>query len=148
MPKLLGERVYERREELRYQQNDVAKMCNISRDKLSRIERNITKKPIPQELLESLAEVLQCSPDYLTGDSDNPQENSEGYEMPFIINHRAVKAIKLYELAEKDYQFVNDLIFMQEHFSAEEIDIVKRLVSFLRNNHKDTAAFIVEKDPE
>ena len=136
MPILLGKRVSECREQLRYKQNDLAKMCGITRDQLSRIERNVTKKPISQNLLESLAEVLQCSPDYLTGDSDNPKENSNGYDTPFIINHRAVKAVKLYELAEKDFQFVNDLIFMQEHFSSEEIDIVKRLVSFLRNNHK------------
>lgn len=148
---LSGKRVVERRNELRYKQQDLAKLCGISRNKLYRIEHDILKNPIPQTELEALADVLQCNPDYLTEDSDTPQTDAKGYVNPFSINRRATKASELYELAKRDFRFVDDLIYMQKYFSYEEINMIKHMISFLRKNHEHYAAIAAsqtKKDPE
>jgi transcriptional regulator with XRE-family HTH domain len=62
----LGARVRQRREELRWSQQDLADRTGIQQTVISRIERGATLNPHKDVLLR-LARALHCSIDWLVG---------------------------------------------------------------------------------
>lgn len=67
---MLGERIKERRIELGLTQKDLAKNLNISFQTISKYEKDINQ-PDPEKL-KTLSKCLDCSIDYLVGNTDLP----------------------------------------------------------------------------
>lgn len=135
---IIGERIIERRIHLHYTQKYLAEICNISRDRLYRLERNKLKTSVSNVLCEQLANSLQCTMDYLTGLSEHPTTHHDGKIDPFSIDPRILNSNVLFsKLMEKDPQLAKDIAFMYNHFSAEELLLVKHLLAVLRKNHEE-----------
>jgi transcriptional regulator with XRE-family HTH domain len=62
----IGERIKERREMLNISQTDLAARVGISKQTLYKYENNIVTN-IPSNIIELLAEQMECSPAYIMG---------------------------------------------------------------------------------
>lgn len=65
----LGEKIKNRRQELKLSLEDVATALGVNRSTVLRYETDAIKK-MPIDIIEPLAKVLQCSPEYLMGWED------------------------------------------------------------------------------
>ncbi len=102
---MLGNRIRERREHKSLLQKDVANYIGISQQAVARWEKGETEPD--SETLVKLAELFECSVDYLVGRTDDPRPpdpdikdaplafygNTEGLNIEELekIIHRAVK---------------------------------------------------------
>lgn len=95
MLKEMGQRIYERRKELKYTQEQLAEMMDVSIQMISNLERG--NKAIRIDNLVKLSEILDVSTDYiLSGKRSSPEEGA------FIEKLRA--------LDEKDFRMVTMII--------------------------------------
>lgn len=78
-----GKRMTERRKQLGVSPDKVAEALGVSRSTVYRYESGEIEK-LPLDALEPLAEVLQTSPAYLAGWTDNPLpwKNDDGGDQP------------------------------------------------------------------
>lgn len=77
-----GERLKERRIDKGLTQGDLAKQLNVAYQTISKYERDVNK-PDPA-MLSKLADILDCSTDFLTFRNDNPDSkllSNEEYSM-------------------------------------------------------------------
>lgn len=106
----IGNRIKERRKELKLTQNDIYEQCGIASGALSQIE-NGTRTPSIL-IFYKLSQTLQCNADWLiTGKSTNQKMNDNETEMLSYFNllpeREQIKWIARLEDAAKPY--MNDM---------------------------------------
>ena len=69
----IKERIKIQREKLGLSYTDIAEFVGVNRTTIMRYEKGATEK-MPISLIQPLSEILQCSPMYLMGWTDNPNE--------------------------------------------------------------------------
>ncbi len=69
-----GDRLKERREKRGFTQDQLGKLLNVSDATINRYERNLREPDY--ETLKSLANLFNCTTDYLLGLTDNPTPES------------------------------------------------------------------------
>lgn len=82
------EKIRARREELKLTIEDVAKALGVNKSTVSRYESEQIKK-MSIDMIEPLADVLKCTPEYLMGWEDNtsdiiPIKTYSGYQLPIF----------------------------------------------------------------
>ena len=107
---MLGLRIKQLREELKLNQEELAKKLNISPSTIAMYETN--RRQPNYDILENLSNIFNCSLDYLLGKSNirNPEE----------------------------IKFANAGGIDIEGLSEEEINEIQRQVEFMRWKKKDT----------
>lgn len=76
---IIGKRVKELREQYGYSQKYLADNCHCTRQRINQIETS-DKTGIDEGALNELSILLQCSPDYLKGTVDKPDQICTGYD--------------------------------------------------------------------
>ena len=90
--KQIGQRIYERRRELRYTQEQLAEKMDVSIQMVSNLERG--NKAIRIDNLVALCEILDVSTDYILTGRRSPEADGE------LLG-------KINRLGEKDYQMLS-----------------------------------------
>ena len=81
---MLGKRIYELRTSFGWNQVQIAKMLNISKQTVSNWENENIQPSI--EMLMRLSVLFHVSTDYLLGLDDTPTINVEGLPLPFVAH--------------------------------------------------------------
>jgi transcriptional regulator with XRE-family HTH domain len=74
----IGERLKSKREQLGIGQTDLAKRVGVTKQTLYKYENGIVTN-IPSDVIERLAEELNCSPSYIMGWEESSKHRIEAY---------------------------------------------------------------------
>ena len=131
LPMRIGERIKQRRLELGYTADALAKMLNKNRDTIYRYENGDIEN-MPIDVLEPLAKALNTTPAYLMGWTDSQQsiepKPTEGYyddseAAEFAEYLRTRPGARMLFSAAKD-------------MSKEEMEETVKYIEFLKSKHK------------
>lgn len=131
LPMRIGERIKQRRLELGYTADALAKMLNKNRATIYRYENGDIEN-MPIDVLEPLAKALNTTPAYLMGWTDPQQsiepKNTEGYyndpeAAEFAEYLRTRPGARMLFSAAKD-------------MSKEEMEETVKYIEFLKSKHK------------
>ena len=98
-PNSIGERIRQKRDDMRLSSTRLAEAAGISRSYLHEIENNPNVMP-SAEVLFNIAEVLETSVAVLLGKRRNPAQRDEGIEIPASLAEYA----KIARLSEEEVQ--------------------------------------------
>lgn len=100
--KSIGERIRDRRKELHLTQNDIKSACGISSGALSEIENgNRTPSVV---IFHALANVLECSMDWLATGESSKTENASSSASGDILNDVESDLLKGFRQLDQDDQ--------------------------------------------
>ena len=130
-PMRIGERIKQRRLELGYTADALAKLLNKNRATIYRYENGDIEN-MPIDVLEPLAKALNTTPAYLMGWTDSQQsiepKDTEGY----YTDHEAA------EFAEylRTRPGARMLFSAAKDMSKEEMEETVKYIEFLKSKHK------------
>ena len=100
--KSIGERIRDRRKELHLTQNDIKSACGISSGALSEIENgNRTPSVV---IFHALANVLECSMDWLATGESSKTENASSSASGDVLNDVESELLKGFRQLDQDDQ--------------------------------------------
>lgn len=100
--KSIGERIRDRRKELHLTQNDIKSACGISSGALSEIENgNRTPSVV---IFHALANVLECSMDWLATGESSKTENASSSASGDVLNDVEEELLKGFRQLDQDDQ--------------------------------------------
>lgn len=100
--KSIGERIRDRRKELHLTQNDIKSACGISSGALSEIENgNRTPSVV---IFHALANVLECSMDWLATGESPKTENASSSASGDVLNDMESELLKGFRQLDQDDQ--------------------------------------------
>lgn len=100
--KSIGERIRDRRKELHLTQNDIKSACGISSGALSEIENgNRTPSVV---IFHALANVLECSMDWLATGESSKTENASSSASGDVLNDVEKELLKGFRQLDQDDQ--------------------------------------------
>ena len=100
--KSIGERIRDRRKELHLTQNDIKSACGISSGALSEIENgNRTPSVV---IFHALANVLECSMDWLATGESSKTENASSSASGDVLNDVEGELLKGFRQLDQDDQ--------------------------------------------
>ena len=100
--KSIGERIRDRRKELHLTQNDIKSACGISSGALSEIENgNRTPSVV---IFHALANVLECSMDWLATGESSKTENASSSASGDVLNDVESELMKGFRQLDQDDQ--------------------------------------------
>ena len=101
--KSIGERIRDRRKELHLTQNDIKSACGISSGALSEIESgNRTPSVV---IFHALANVLECSMDWLATGESSKTENASSSASGDVLNDVESELLKGFRQLDQDDQY-------------------------------------------
>ncbi len=98
-----GKRLKELREKWELSQEYIANFCGTSRQQICRLEKDEEHRT-SKELLNSLSDVLRCTPDYLQGYVDNPDEIRTCYIDKITTNNGDKQPVRQERIIRKMFQ--------------------------------------------
>jgi transcriptional regulator with XRE-family HTH domain len=113
----IGDRIKNLREYKKITQDDLAKHINSTKQTIHKYENNIITN-IPSDKIEIIASVLDTSPAYLMGWTDNPNKLSCEYDITKTPLYTALQKLEIKE---------NEL-------TPDEINNIIKYVEFMRHN--------------
>lgn len=130
-PMRIGERIKQRRLELGYTADALAKLLNKNRATIYRYENGDIEN-MPIDVLEPLAKALNTTPAYLMGWTDSQQsiepKNTEGY-------YTAPEAAEFAEYL-RTRPGARMLFSAAKDMSKEEMEETVKYIEFLKSKHK------------
>lgn len=123
---MIGKRLKELREEKELNQEEFAKVLNISRSSIGMYESG--KREPSDELKKQMADFFNCSVDYLIGNSDIKREPSQ------ILGFDKAKIIEALEIVRKGK--TNTIEIETDDLTDEDIEEIKEFVRFRKERRK------------
>lgn len=123
---MIGKRLKELREEKELNQEEFAKILNISRSSIGMYESG--KREPSDELKKQMADFFNCSVDYLIGNSDIKREPSQ------ILGFDKAKIIEALEIVRKGK--TNTIEIETDDLTDEDIEEIKEFVRFRKERRK------------
>lgn len=106
----IGDRIKNRREEKGIRQIDLATKINVSKQTLHKYENNIITN-IPSDKIESIAEILNCSPAYLMGWENHLTQSNANLVVDLLSDNELLLHVqKLNSLSPNHQQTIYDNI--------------------------------------
>ena len=83
----IGERIRDRRTELRLTLNDISKRAGVSKATICRYEKGVILN-IPSDRIERIAKALRCTPAFLMGWDEEPTDTTKLMALYERLNER------------------------------------------------------------
>ena len=123
---MIGKRLKELREEKELNQEEFAKILNVSRSSIGMYESG--KREPSDELKKQMADFFNCSVDYLIGNSDIKREPSQ------ILGFDKAKILEALEIVRKGKP--NTIEIETDDLTDEDIEDIKEFIRFKRERRK------------
>lgn len=123
---MIGKRLKELREEKELNQEEFAKILNVSRSSIGMYESG--KREPSDELKKQMADFFNCSVDYLIGNSDIKREPSQ------ILGFDKAKILEALEIVRKGKP--NTIEIETDDLTDEDIEEIKEFVRFRKERRK------------
>jgi transcriptional regulator with XRE-family HTH domain len=129
----LGKRVYQLRTEKGYTQTKLAELANVSQQTIKRLEV-ASVNTVKPGLLTSLAYYLDCTVDYLKGESDDRGKNKDGTVNCVVFNPQFDLYKAFRELYEENPKYVREFIDMSGRISSDEQEAFRQIFHMTANS--------------
>lgn len=128
---IIPERVRKRRKDKKLSQVEVGRRVGVSKQSVSHWEDRSKKPSIRRNNLDRLAKALSCEPDYLTGNTDQPNHFKEGgkeygtFGLPLSLIPEIIERLELYD--DEKLQFIYSFLSILDTYSPPQLELIKRI---------------------